>query len=91
MFLQETLSRGVNKGSLRGWFWSSSARDAFPGIAQVGLVLETYVKVTFVYGRREEDTKEYKDNSLYYVIDSKSVQHLYVVRVDEYEFYDRKG
>ena len=36
---------------------SSSAQDAFLGISQAGLVLEAYVKVTFAYGRREEDTK----------------------------------
>ena len=69
-----------------------------PGIAQAGLVLEAYLKVTFVIRmmRRRYQLIQGQflvlwDNSLYYVVDSRSVQHLYVVRVDEYEFYDRKG
>jgi hypothetical protein len=39
--------------------------DVFPGIAQAGLVLEAYLKVTFAHGRCEEDTNLNKVNSLY--------------------------
>ena len=50
---------GAATAAVRGpkdGFGRARLGDVFPGIAQAGLVLEAYLKVTFAHGRCEEDT-----------------------------------